>query len=465
MSWFDWKRVTSLFGGGKVVAEPPVFGAAADAPLSDVDKARMRGPIVAGVVVILVCVVGLGIWASVAPIWGAVVAPGSVRVESNRQTVKSREGGVVRQILVRDGDQVRQGQLLMQFDDTVAQAQLDVLANQHDTLVIQRARYAAEAANQRTFAVPTELLARRDDPRVVAVIQNETLVFTSRLAAVEGQAAILNQRVEQLNAARGGLQVQVQSIDDQVALIRQELDGYRSLYEQGFAPRTLILRYERQLAEIAGRRGALAADIQRNQQTIGETRLQLAQIYEQRQSEAATGVRDGEARLADVAPRLDAARQALEQTRVVAPSSGYVLGLSQFTIGGVAGAGEALLDVVPSNAPLVVTARIRPSDIDEVSVGMPADVNISAYNTRTVPPLEAEVIFISADVLSDSNTGETFYRTDLRIHPEQLRELPPGSSLTPGMQAQVMIRTGRRTIMSYLLSPIGMIMDQSLREQ
>jgi len=464
MNRFDWKRLISGLGG-KVVAEPPVFGAAADAPLSDQDKARMRGPVMAGLAVILVFVVGLGIWASVAPIWGAIVAPGTVRVEANRQTVKSREGGVVREILVRDGDVVRQGQLLMRFDDTVTRAQVDVLSNQHDTLVIQRARFSAETANRRTFAVPTELLARRDDPRVVAVIQNETLVFTARLAAIEGQAAILNQRVEQVAAARGGLTVQVQSIDDQVALIRQELAGYQSLYEQGFAPRTLILRYERQLAEIAGRRGALAADIQRNQQQNGETRLQLAQIYEQRQSEAATGVRDAEARLADIAPRLDAARQALSQTQVLAPAAGYVLGLSQFTVGGVAVAGEPLMDVVPSNSPLVVTAQIRPSDIDEVRVGMPADVNISAYNTQKVPALEAEVINVSADTLAVEQTGATYYRVDLRINPDQLRELPPGARLTPGMQASVMIRTGRRTIMSYLLSPIGTIMNQSMREQ
>ena len=464
MKKLDWKRLLTG-SGGKVVAEPPVFGAAADAPLSDGDKARMRGPIRAGVAVILVFVVGFGLWASVAPIWGAIVAPATVRVESNRQTVKSREGGVVREILVRDGDVVRQGQLLMRFDDTVAQAQVDVLANQHDTLVIQRARFNAEAASRRTFAVPTELLARRDDPRVVAVIQNETLVFTSRLAAIEGQAAILSQRVEQLAAARGGLSVQVQSIDDQVALIHQELAGYRSLYEQGFAPRTLILRYERQLAEIAGRRGALAADIQRNQQQIGETRLQFAQLYEQRQSEAATGVRDADARLADIAPRLDAAEDALAQTRVLAPSAGYVLGLSQFTVGGVAAAGETLMDVVPSNSPLVVTAQIRPADIDEVRVGMPADVNVSAFNTRTVPPLEAEVINVSADTLTIQQTGVTYYSVDLRINPDQLREMPPGTRLTPGMQATVMIRTGRRTIMSYLLDPVGMVMNDALREQ
>lgn len=443
---------------------PPAFGAG-PSPVSPEQKKRISGPMKAGIIVIVVGVLGLGLWASFAPIWSAVVASGSVRVESNRQVLKSREGGVVRAIHVRDGDEVQAGQLLMQLDDTVPRAQVAVLTNQQDNLLMQLARFRAEVRGQTSLTPPPELAARSSDPAVSAIIANETLLFNSRLIAVQGQASIINQRFEQLQTARSGLNVQVQSIDDQVGLIQQELDGYQRLYEQGFAPRTLILRYQRQLAEIGGRRGALAADIQRNQQQAGEARMQLALLYDQRNSEAATGMREAEARLADLAPRLDAANLSVRDARIVAPMAGYILNQSQFTLGGVAAPGEVLMDVVPSNAPLLITVRVRPADIDQVRPGLTAQVTLSAYSSNKVPKLHAEVITVSADALTDQQSGMTYFTADLRIPPSELRRLPEGVQITPGMQATAMIRTGRRTIMSYLLGPIGDIADNSLREQ
>lgn len=463
---FDFDRLARLVPGARRSTETaPVFGGPVTPAQAEASRKRLSAPMRAGIIIIVVGVIGFGAWASFAPIWSAVIAPGVVRVEANRKVLKSREGGVVRTINVRDGDAVQAGQVLMAFDDTVAKAQVAVLTNQRDTIMMQAARFQAEVRGQRTIATPAELNARRDDPAVALITANETLVFTSRLAAIEGQAAILNQRVSQLASARSGLNVQVQSIDDQVALIQQELDGYQRLYEQGFAPRTLILRYQRQLAEIGGRRGALAADIQRNQQQSGETRLQLAQLYEQRNSEAAAGVREAETRLADLAPRLDAALLSLAETQVKAPTAGYVLNQSQFTLGGVAGPGEVLMDIVPSNAPLIISARVRPADIDEVRLGLKAQVTLSAYSTNRVPKLEAEVISVSADALTDPQNGASFFTADLRIPPSELRRLPAGVQISPGMQATAMIRTGRRTVMSYLLGPIGNIANNALREQ
>jgi len=462
---FDFSWLARLVPGqNQPPIEPPAFGVAPPVP-SEAQQKRIITPMRTGIAIVLVGVIGLGLWASLAPIWSAVIASGVVRVEANRQTLRSREGGVVRAIHVKNGDLVSAGQLLIQFDDTVARAQVSVLTNQRDSLLMQDARFGAEVRGQSSLVAPAELLARRDDPAVAAIIANETLVFTSRLAAVQGQVSILNQRIEQLETARSGLDVQVQSIDEQVALIRDELDGYQRLYEQGFAPRTLILRYQRQLAEIGGRRGALAADIQRNRQQAGETRLQLTQIMEQRASEAATGMRDAESRLADLDPRLDAARLSLAQTRVTAPTAGYVLNQSQFTVGGVAQPGELLLDVVPSDAPLLITARLRPTDIDEVRPGMTAQVTLSAYSSNRVPKLHGEVVSVSADALVDQQAGFSYFTADLRLAPEELARLPAGVQITPGMEATVMIRTGRRTIMHYLLGPIGDIGNNAMREQ
>jgi HlyD family type I secretion membrane fusion protein len=462
LSRFSWAEVRRFFFED-APAPVPAFGTTATAPASPEAKARIRRPMMAGLAIIAVCVVGLGLWASFAPIWSAVIAPGQVRVESNRQTLKSREGGVVRAINVREGQSVKAGELLIQLDDTVAKAQLEVLTNQYDVALMQHARFTAEATGQRSLLIPAELRERTGDPRVSNTVNNEMLLFTTRLQAVDGQKAILDQRLLQLESARSGLNLQVQSIDEQMRLIGEELAGYQTLYERGFAPRTLILARQRTLAELGGRRGSLLADITRNQQQAGETRLQLAQIMEQRRAEAATGLRDAESRLSDVRPRLDAARDSLAQTRVTAPVDGYVLNLSQFTIGGVAQPGEPLMDVVPSGVPLIVSVQIRPSDIDEVRVGLIASVDLTAYARQDMPKLEGEVVTVSADALTNDQ-GQFYFTAEIRIDPSELEKLPEGAALSPGMPVQASIRTGRRTIMAYLIGPMGSMIGNSLRE-
>jgi HlyD family type I secretion membrane fusion protein len=438
--------------------------APADRPPADAGLGDVRRPLRRGLIVIVIGVLGVGAWATFAPLWSAITAPATVEVEVNRKTVRSRDGGVVREILVREGERVEAGQLLLRFDDTVQQAQVDVLTQQYDNLIMQQVRFAAEVSGATAVRTPPELAARMADPRVSQIVNNEVLLFNSRLATLQNQTAILNQRLDQLETARSGLDIQVRSIDDQVSLINQELDGYRTLYERGFAPRTLILRYERQLAEAAGRRGSLVADITRNGQQAGEVRLQLNQLREQRQTEAATGLREVEARLADLGPRLDSARSALAQTRITAPDTGAVLNLTQFTIGGVVQPGELLMDVVPADAELIVRANIEPRDIDEVRPGMSARVQITAFSQQRTRPMEAVVVTVSADALR-TEEGRTFYRADLRIPPEELAKLPQGETLYPGMPASAMILTGRRTVMDYIVGPMAEAVNQSLRER
>lgn len=442
----------------------PAIGGPIDMPLSASARDSIRAPMIAGGVVIGVFVVGFGIWAAIAPIWGAVTAPGVVRVEANRKTLKSREGGVIRQINVHEGDAVIPGQLMLKFDDTVARAQVEILENQYDTFAMQAARLQAETTRS-NLVVPADLAARLADPHVAAIIQNETVVFNARKVALDGQAAILNQRFEQLQTGRSGLQIQADSLDQQIVLMKEELAGYQTLYDKGYAPKTLILRLQRQLSEAQGRRGALMAEITKNQQQAGETRLQLASTYEQRESEVATTLREAQTRLSDLGPRLNAARESLAQTDVRAPVAGYVLNLSQYTIGGVAAPGEPLMDVVPSNTPLVISVQIKPGDIDQVRPGMTADVSLQAYSSYRVPKLPAEVMTVSADAIANKETNQSYFRADLRIKPEDLRKLPKGAKLYPGMQAIAMIRTDKRTVLSFLIGPIGEILDHSLREQ
>ncbi len=453
-----------LFGRPVEESQTPLLGGP-EVPPSEAEKQKVRAPIVAGALVIGVFVLGLALWASVSSISGGVIAPGQVRVESNRKSLKSRDPGVVRGIYVRDGDKVVANQVLLKFDDTVAKAQVAILEAQYMAGLAQRVRSEAESTGRKSFVFPAELRDRAaTDLSVQTLMRNEEFLFRSRLDALQGQADILQQRIVQLRERQSGIQVQIDSIDEQARLSQEELQGYQTLYEKGYAPKTLLLRLQRAIAQSQGQRGALLSEKTRTQEQIGETQLQLNSLYQERSSEAAENKRKADAVLADVSPRLGAARESLAAAVVRAPVDGIVLNLTQHTLGGVAGAGELLLDVVPANAPLVVLAMIRPADIDEVRVGMKAQVDLAAYNAMKVPKVDATVLNVSADSLSNDKTGESYFVAELKIDPTDFRRMPKGVRLYPGMPANVMIVTSKRTVMSYLLGPIGDIFDHALRE-
>ncbi|MFN3585475.1 HlyD family type I secretion periplasmic adaptor subunit [Phenylobacterium sp.] len=444
---------------------PPTFNGDDDAPLDPALERRLRRPMFVGAGVIGAFVIGLGAWASVTPLSTGITAPAEVRVEANRKTLRSREGGTVRQILVREGQAVRANQPLLIFNDVEARAAFDVFQNQYDTLLTQAARFSAEATGRTSLVMPPEITARASDPRVAALIRDQEFLFSTRLQLFQSQAAVLSQRIEQLETQVQGLQAQVASIDEQRRLTEEELSGYRKLNEQGYAPKTLILRYERSLADLGGRKGQLSADIARIRQQMGETRLQLASLRNERETQAAEGLRDSQTRLADVVPRLTTARQNLAATVIRSPVDGYVFNLTQFTVGGVVGSGEVLMDIVPSNSPFVVTAMIQPKDVEQVRPGMKARVRLTGLNPRFNPDLAATVQVVSADAIVDKQTGKTFYRADLKVPTQELTKLKRGVELTPGMPATVQVVTGERTVMGFLVSPISDVLRDAFREE
>jgi len=408
-------------------------------------------------------VFGMLIWAAPPPIRSATSAPAEIRVEASRKTLRHREGGVVSEILVREGQRVAAGAPLLRFDSVQAAAAVDVLQNQHDAILAQSARFTAESVGSRTLVLPPELTDRMADPRVAGLIRDQQLLFNSRLQFFLSQEAVLGQRIDQLATQMVGVQAQLDSVDEQLALTREELAGYQTLYEKGYAPKTLILRYERSLSELGGRRGALTSELNRLRQAQGEARLQLTTLRNQRITEAAEGLRQMQTQLSDVGPRLTAAQQVLDRTTVTSPVDGYVLNLTQFTVGGVVAPGELLMDVVPADAPLIVHARIAPQDIDSVTVGQEARVEVIAFSRAS--PLEAEVTSISADRLVDAQTGAAYFLAELRINPADLAKLPQGATLSPGMPARAMIITGRRSILDYMISPLTDTFDGALREE
>lgn len=426
---------------------------------------RMRRPMLLGGTVIASLVLGLGLWASLTPLASGVTAPGEVRVEANRKTMRHGSTGTVRQIFVKEGQLVRSGQTLITFDDTDSRAAYDVLQNQYDALLAQSARYAAEVGNRPTVTYPPELLSRASDPRVSGMMQDQNVLFSTRLQLFDSQTSVLAQRLDQIQNQIAGDQAQVDSVEEQRKLTVEELAGYQKLNAEGYAPKTLILRYQRSLADLSGRKGQLLADISRLKQQMGETRMNMASLRDQRTSQAAEGLRDSQSKLADVQPRLTAAKSTLESTVVRSPVDGYVFNLTQFTVGGVVGAGEVLMDIVPSNSPMMVTASISPQNIDQVHVGMKAQVKLVGQGARWKDPLPATVAVVSADKIVNEKASASYYRVDLRIDPKDLKKLPRGEPLHPGMPAQVQVVTGERTIMGFLISPITDTFHHALREQ
>ena len=426
---------------------------------------RLRRPMLLGAGVVAVFVFGLGLWASLDKLASGVTAVAEVRTDSMRKTLRAKETGVVKQILVKEGQLVRPGQPLLLFNDVEQRAAVDVLQNQYDTLIAQNARFTAEAMNRAALELPAELTARMADPAVATLVRDQQFLFTTRQQLFQSQSAVLAQRIEQQQTQVQGLQAQLESVLEQQRLTEEELAGYRTLNERGFAPKTLILRYERSLAELGGRRGQLTSDIARTRQQMGETRIQLSTLQNERASQSAEGLRDSQTKLADVIPRLTTARQNLAATVVRSPVEGYVFNNTQFTIGGVVGSGEVMMDVVPKTTPLTVTAMIKPEDVDEVRVGMPAKVKLTGLNQRFSDSLDATVAVVSADRINNEKTGVAYYRVDLQIPPAELKKLKRGLQLTSGMPAQALIKTGDRSIMSFLISPITDTLEDAFREE
>jgi HlyD family type I secretion membrane fusion protein len=443
----------------------PTFGGDDRLPIDPALQRRLRQPMIVGAIVIAVLVVGLGLWASLSSLSTGISAQGEVRVESNKKTIRVKQTSTVRQILVTEGQRVRAGQPLITFNDVEPRAAFDVMQNQYDSLEAQVARFTAEATNKLSLEFPADLTARIADPRVAGMIRDQQVLFTTRTQLYQSQQSVLSQRLDQLQTQIVGQQAQVASVDEQIRLTNDEMASYQTLYDKGFAPKTLILRYQRSVADLSGRKGSLVAEIARLKQQIGETRMQMATTRDTRTSQAADGLRDSQSKIADTLPRLAAAREALDGTVIKSPVDGYVFNNTQFTVGGIAGPGEVLMDVVPANEPILVTVSIPPQDIDKVHVGMDARVRFTGLNQRWVTPMSAKVVMVAADKTINEKANAAFYRADLRVDAKELTKLKRNVQITPGMPAQAMIVSGHRTVMGSLISPIADTLRDALRDQ
>jgi HlyD family type I secretion membrane fusion protein len=441
------------------------------APEAPPERSRdmgIRASMTAGLVIVGVFVGGFGTWAAVAPLESAAIAPGIIGVSTERRTVQHMEGGIVDEILVVDGDQVTAGQTLIVFDDTASRALLDLLEGQYRSAVTLNARLEAERDGRSAIRWPDWLLAEvaaeaEAGGDAAQVMATQERIFRARAVSLANQRAIYQRRIEQLREEAAGLEGELETQDRRRALLAEELEGVRELVARGLEPKPRLLEMERAETQIVGdsvRNQARIASIGR---TIDETRLVIDELGNVQLAEVVAELREVETRLSDLRERLAAARDVAERTRVTAPVAGTVMDLQVFTQGGVVAAGQRLMDVVPANDRLIIEARVAPNDIETIALGLPAQVRLTAYSQLGAPRLTGHVFRISADRLADPRTGASWYEARIALDPDQ-----PGLSslaLVPGMPAEVMIVTGARTPIDYLLKPIVDSLGRALREE
>ena len=404
-------------------------------------------------VIILLCTLGVfSVWGYLAPIDGAAMAPGVVTVKSHKKTVQHLDGGIVSQLSVKEGDIVKEGDLLLTLDGTENKAQLEIARGQFITLAAQVARLEAERDGSKTVQYPATLEDVADE-RIVEAKKTEGQLFMARRNAHQGEMEVLTQRIGQLSAKIDGLKSQRASKQALVVSYGEEADDLKALLAEGFADKQRLRDTERSLMLASGEVASLTSEIASAQIQIGEAKLAILQLEKKFQEEVSTKLSEAQTSLYDINQRMLATKDKVVRIDIKAPVSGRVMGLDVHTVGGVILPGHPILDIVPQKEELIIDAKVNPLDIDRVSVGLVADVRFSAFTQALTPVIEGKVISLSADSLTEDKTGSTYYRALVELTPESLKKMS-NLELVPGMPVEVLIKTGERTVFQYLTKPI-----------
>jgi HlyD family secretion protein len=450
------KKLKAKAGGrtAEAGARPAAHGA----------QASIHRHVVAGSVLVAALALGLGGWASTAEISGALIAQGTVVVDSNIKKVQHPTGGVVGEVRVRDGDHVKAGDILIRLDETVTRANLAIVTKGLNELYARKARLAAERDGADTVAVPPELAGHLDDPGVRDAIDSERKLFELRRTARLGQKDQLQQRIKQLQEQITGLTAQQEAKAKESDLIEQELAGVRDLRAKNLVPLSRLTQLEREQAQLQGARGQLLAAVAEAKGRIAEIQLQILQIDQDLSSEVAKELRETDSKIGEFIERKVTAEDQLRRTDIRAPQDGVVFQSTANTVGGVITAGDQIMLIVPEADKLTVEVKVEPKDIDMVTFGQPVWLRFSAFNQRTTPEINGTVERIAADTSTDPRTGQSYYAVRISIDDGEVERLGD-VKLTPGMPVEAFIQTGRRTLVAYLIKPLHDQLMRSFREK
>jgi HlyD family secretion protein/epimerase transport system membrane fusion protein len=434
-------------------------------PNQSTPEQRARPTIMVGIGILIFLFGFIGLWAALVPLASGAVAPGRVVLDSNRKTIQHLEGGIVKEILVKENDVVQAGQVLVRLDNTNAQARSDMIRGQYVTAQATQARLQAEQAGKDTVDFPAELTSiEATDPKVHEVLETQRRLFSTRKEALSGQIGILNQKISQTQQEIRGLQEQVTAANSQIALLNEEIDVVRGLLAKGNALKPRLLALERSQADMLGQRGNAMAMISRANQTINEAKISIINEKTDYLNKATAEMKETQTDLSNLTEQGRAATDVTSRIEVKAPAAGKVTGLMVHTIGGVVQPGETLMTLVPTNDKLIVEAHISPTDIDVVHDGLSAQVRLTAFHMRYLRPVTGTVTTVSADRFDDQRTGEGYYLARIEIPQSELVDLG-NITLTLGMPAETLIVTGRRTMLSYLVRPIRDSFGHAFHEQ
>jgi HlyD family secretion protein len=412
----------------------------------------------------LLLVVGCGGWAIVTELSGAVVAPGTVVVDSHVKKVQHPTGGVVGEILARDGDRVRVGDVVIRLDETVAKANLAMVAKSLDELAIRQARLEAERDGLPEILFPSAITSRRAEPDHASLLSGEKRLFETRREARAGQKSQLKERVAQLQEQIDGTNLQAAAKADEIKLIQDELIGVQELWRKNLVPITRLTALKREETRLRGERGQLISTVAQAKGRISETTLQILQIDQDLRSEVSKELREVQAKTAELVERKVAAEDQLKRIDIRAPQDGVVHQSIVHTVGGVINAGEPLMLVMPVADDLSIEVHVSPQDIDQLQPGQDTMLRLSAFNQRTTPELKGRVSLIAADLVTDQRTGVQHYPVRIAFA-EGERERLGAAKLLPGMPVESFIQTGYRTVFSYLTKPLSDHLAKAFREE
>lgn len=433
-------------------------------PIDNTSRPPIRRDVKFGIIIIAVFFGLFWLWALLAPLESAALAPGKIVASSNRKTIQHLEGGIIRKIYVKEGSSVKAGDPLIKLDDTQARARYELLWNQVMELYAKEARLIAQRDNKDQIKFPDVLMKNRQRPDIKQILLVQSSIFMHDKETFEHNMKILENRIEQLNDQIMGFKHQVHANEKQYEFIQKELDAMKALEKKAYVEKPRLWALEREAAKLMGNKGELMASIAEAQQKIGETKQQMIAIKNETRKEVLDELTATQRNLTDSLSHLTATEDVLKRTIITAPQNGKVVNLKEHTVSGVVGAGKDIMDIVPSDDALVVEARISPLDIDVVHKGMMAKIKLIAYKQRSMPSVDGVVTEVSADSFYDAQTNNSYYIARIDISAEQLKKLA-GVKLHPGMPVEVMIIVDRRTAWQYLITPIRESYNKAFREQ
>ncbi len=424
----------------------------------------IRRPVLLGLLASIVLILGFGLWATLAKISGAIVAQGQIEVQRDRQIVQHPDGGVVEEILVTEGARVAAGDPLIRLDGAAIRSELTIVEDQLSELAGRFARLVAERDEASTLVFSNEILAlAATSPEVAAQVEGQQRLFEARRATLAEQRELLSRRIDQIRSQSDGITAQSKALAKQLDLIEQELASQQELLDKGLAQAGTVLALQREQARLEGQLGELAAELAKTEGQVTEIEIEISSLATKRREEATTELRQIGPMTLELAERRRALVERIDRLEIRAPVAGIVLGMQVTTPRAVLRPADPVLFVIPQDRPLVITARIAPIQIDEVAIGQSAELVLSAFSARDTPHLRGHVTLVSADALTDSQTGATYYTAELELDDGEQSRLGD-RELLPGMPVEVFLQTGQRSPLAYLVKPFTDYFARAFRE-